>query len=63
MEQENAGLSTVNIHSDPVDIEFINVTKLYDDVVALDNTNLKIPRGFSIRCWVRPAAERRPRYV
>lgn len=46
MEQENAGLSTVNIHSDPIDIEFINVTKLYGDVVALDNTNLKIPPGF-----------------
>jgi spermidine/putrescine transport system ATP-binding protein len=46
MEQENAGLSTANIHGDPIDIEFINVTKLYGDVVALDNSNLKIPRGF-----------------
>lgn len=46
MEQENAGLSTANIPSDPIDIEFINVTKLYGDVVALDNTNFKIPRGF-----------------
>ncbi len=46
MEQENVGLSTVKIHSDPIDIEFINVTKLYDEVVALDNTKLKIPRGY-----------------
>jgi spermidine/putrescine transport system ATP-binding protein len=46
MERENIGISTADIHGDPIDIEFINVTKLYDDVVALDNTNLKIPPGF-----------------
>jgi spermidine/putrescine transport system ATP-binding protein len=46
MEQENIGISTADIHGDPIDIEFINVTKLYGDVVALDNTNLKIPPGF-----------------
>jgi spermidine/putrescine transport system ATP-binding protein len=45
MEQKNADLSTVNIQSDPIDIEFSNVTKLYGDVVALDKTNLKITRG------------------
>lgn len=45
MEKENAGPSTANIHGNPIDIEFINVTKLFGDVVALDNTNLKIPRG------------------
>jgi spermidine/putrescine transport system ATP-binding protein len=46
MEIENTDLSTASIPSTPVDIEFINVTKLYDDVVALDNTKLKIPRGY-----------------
>ena len=46
MEPENAGLSTADMHADPVDIEFLNVTKLYGDVVALDNTNLKIPCGY-----------------
>ncbi len=46
MERENIGISTADTHGDPLDIEFISVTKLYDDMVALDNTNLKIPRGF-----------------
>jgi spermidine/putrescine transport system ATP-binding protein len=46
MEQKNADLSTANIHGDPNDIEFIDVTKHYGDVVALDNTSIKIPRGF-----------------
>jgi spermidine/putrescine transport system ATP-binding protein len=46
MEPKDAGLSTANIQGDPNDIEFIDVTKHYGDVVALDNTNLKIPRGF-----------------
>ena len=46
MEQKDAGLSTANIQGAPNDIEFIDVTKHYGDVVALDNTNLKIPRGF-----------------
>lgn len=45
MEQKDAGLSTANIHGDPIDIEFISVTKVYGDVVALDNTNLKIARS------------------
>jgi spermidine/putrescine transport system ATP-binding protein len=45
MEQKDAGLSKANMHDDPGDIEFINVTMLYDDVVALDNTNLKIARS------------------
>ena len=42
MKQKEAGRSTANMHDDPGDIEFINVKKLYDDVVALNNTNLKI---------------------
>jgi len=45
MEQKIASLSTENNRSNPIDIEFINVTKLYDDVVALDNTCLKISCG------------------
>lgn len=46
MESENSCLSKMTMPSGPVDIEFINVTKLYDEVVALDNTELKIPRGY-----------------
>jgi spermidine/putrescine transport system ATP-binding protein len=46
MELENTGLSKADIHEDPIDIEFIDVTKLYGDVVALDNTNLKILCGY-----------------
>jgi spermidine/putrescine transport system ATP-binding protein len=42
MEQKDAARSTANMRDDPIDIEFINVKKLYDDVVALNNTNLKI---------------------
>lgn len=45
MEQKDTGRSTANMHDDPSDIEFMGVTKLYGDVVALDNTNLKITRS------------------
>jgi spermidine/putrescine transport system ATP-binding protein len=45
MERKDDGLSTANMHGDRSDIEFINVTKLYGDVVALDKTNLKIARS------------------
>lgn len=45
MGQKDGDRSTANMHDEPSDIEFINVTKLYDDVVALDNTNLKIARS------------------
>ncbi|MDM8555004.1 ABC transporter ATP-binding protein [Desulfococcaceae bacterium HSG7] len=44
MEPKNADFATANNHGD-FDIEFINVTKHYGDVVALNDTNLKIPRG------------------
>ncbi len=36
---------TANSHDGPSDIEFINVTKRYGEVVALDKTNLKIARS------------------
>ena len=45
MKQKDAGRSTASVHDDSSDIEFINVRKLYGDVVALDNTNLKIARS------------------
>jgi spermidine/putrescine transport system ATP-binding protein len=45
MGQKDAGRSTANMHDHPSDIEFIDVTMLYGDVVALDNTNLKIARS------------------
>ena len=36
---------TKDDHANIYDIEFRNATKRYGDVVALDNSNLKIPKG------------------
>ena len=45
MEPKNTGLAAENNRSDVIDIEFIDVTKRYGDVIALDSTNLEIPCG------------------
>jgi hypothetical protein len=49
-----------NNHDNVYDIEFKNATKLYGDVVALDNSNLTISKGSFHSLLGRQVAERQP---
>jgi spermidine/putrescine transport system ATP-binding protein len=46
MAPENTDFPGTHNNGEPIDIEFINVTKVYGEVTALESTDLKIPGGY-----------------